>query len=56
MVFVYFFYVETNGPTLEEIAKIFDGEEAVAHINLDQVEKELVLSGNAQHNEEKSEA
>ena len=28
LVFVYFLYVETKGPTLEEIAKIFDGEEA----------------------------
>jgi hypothetical protein len=26
--FVYFLYVETRGPALEEIAKIFDGEEA----------------------------
>ena len=25
---VYFFYVETKGPTLEEVAKIFDGEDA----------------------------
>ena len=25
---VYFFYVETKGPTLEEIAKIFDGDKA----------------------------
>lgn len=28
LIFVYFFYIETKGPTLEEIAKIFDGEEA----------------------------
>ncbi|OAP56307.1 hypothetical protein AYL99_09486 [Fonsecaea erecta] len=28
LVFVYFLYVETKGPTLEEIAKIFDGEDA----------------------------
>ena len=40
-VFVYFFYVETKGPTLEEIARIFDGEDAVAHIDFDQVEKEV---------------
>lgn len=34
LVFVYFLYVETKGPTLEEIAKIFDGENAeVAHID-----------------------
>lgn len=28
LIFVYFFYVETKGPTLEEIAKIFDGQNA----------------------------
>ena len=28
LIFVYFLYVETKGPTLEEIAKIFDGDEA----------------------------
>lgn len=39
--FVYFFYVETKGPTLEQIARIFDGEDAVAHIDLQQVEKEI---------------
>ncbi|RYP51779.1 hypothetical protein DL768_002926 [Monosporascus sp. mg162] len=41
LVFVYFFYVETKGPTLEEIARIFDGADAVAHIDLRQVEKEI---------------
>lgn len=40
-VFVYFFYVETKGPTLEEIARIFDGEQAVANLSLQQVEKEV---------------
>ncbi|KAK6084375.1 MFS hexose transporter [Seiridium cupressi] len=40
-VFVYFVYVETKGPLLEEIAQIFDGTDAVAHINLQQVEKEI---------------
>ncbi|KAK5223564.1 hypothetical protein LTR72_004950 [Exophiala xenobiotica] len=36
LVFVYFLYVETRGPTLEEIAKIFDGEEAeVAQVDID---------------------
>ena len=25
---VYFFFIETKGPTLEEVAKIFDGENA----------------------------
>lgn len=28
LVFVYFFYLETKGPTLEEIAMIFDGQSA----------------------------
>ncbi|KAI0133789.1 general substrate transporter [Xylariales sp. AK1849] len=41
-VFVYFVYVETKGPTLEEIARIFDGADAnIAHINIHQVEKEI---------------
>ncbi|KPM43272.1 hypothetical protein AK830_g3230 [Neonectria ditissima] len=44
LIFVWFFYVETKGPTLEEIAKIFDGEDAVVeHIDLAQVEKEVHL-------------
>lgn len=29
------------GPTLEEIGKIFDGDDAVAHISMAQVEKEI---------------
>lgn len=41
LVFVYFFYVETKGPTLEEIARIFDGDRAVVHIDLEEVEKEM---------------
>jgi hypothetical protein len=41
LLFVYFFYVETKGPTLEEIARIFDGMDAVANINIRQVEKEI---------------
>ncbi|KAI1335644.1 sugar transporter [Xylariaceae sp. FL0016] len=40
--FVYFMYVETKGPTLEELAKVIDGDEArVAHLDLEQVEKEV---------------
>ena len=41
MLFVWYFYVETKGPTLEEIARIFDGDDAVAHIDLDELEKDL---------------
>lgn len=42
-IFVYFVYVETKGPTLEEIARIFDGDKAVApHMDLNQVEKEIM--------------
>lgn len=35
LVFVWFFYVETKGPTLEELARIFDGDDAVVHIEKD---------------------
>ncbi|KAJ9631985.1 hypothetical protein H2203_000386 [Taxawa tesnikishii (nom. ined.)] len=49
LIFVYFVYVETKGPTLEEIAKIFDGEDAVAHIDINEVEKEAYVA----HHEEK---
>jgi sugar porter (SP) family MFS transporter len=49
LVFVWFFYVETKGPTLEEIARIFDGDDAVAHIDLRQVEKEIHI---AEHEED----
>lgn len=38
---VYFLFVETKGPTLEEIARIFDGDEAVAHVDIHEVEKEV---------------
>ena len=38
LTFVYFLYVETRGPTLEEIAKIFDGPNAeVGHVDADKV-------------------
>ncbi|KAI1852331.1 hypothetical protein JX265_006381 [Neoarthrinium moseri] len=43
--FVYFMYVETRGPTLEELAKVIDGTDAqVARLNLGQVEKEAALA------------
>jgi hypothetical protein len=36
LLFVCFLYVETRGPTLEEVAKIFDGEDAeVARIDVE---------------------
>ncbi|KAH8666831.1 general substrate transporter [Xylariales sp. PMI_506] len=41
LLFVYFVYVETKGPTLEEIAGIFDGSDAVAKIDIRRVEKEV---------------
>lgn len=44
LVFVWFFCVETKGPTLEEIARIFDGEDYVAQLGLEQVEKEVHLA------------
>jgi hypothetical protein len=32
-IFVYFFFVETSGPTLEELAYIFDGPGKKKHIS-----------------------
>lgn len=38
--------METRGPTLEEVAKIFDGEDAeVAYIDLEKVEAGFMTSG-----------
>jgi hypothetical protein len=42
-IWVYFAFPETKGPTLEEIAKIFDGEDAIAHIDMAQTEKEIQI-------------
>jgi hypothetical protein len=28
IIIIYFYFVETKGPTLEEIARLFDGDEA----------------------------
>jgi len=44
LVFVYFLYVETKGPTLEEIAKIFDGENAEVGV-IDYGTKSSMASG-----------
>ncbi|KAL2017432.1 hypothetical protein VTK56DRAFT_2088 [Thermocarpiscus australiensis] len=41
LVFVWLFYVETKGHTLEDIACIFDGDGAVAHIDMHEVQKEV---------------
>ncbi|KAK1772014.1 hexose transporter [Phialemonium atrogriseum] len=49
LVFVWFFYVETKGPTLEEISRIFDGDDAIAHIDMHQVEKDIHA---AEHDED----
>ncbi|KAF1355846.1 general substrate transporter [Lizonia empirigonia] len=46
LLFVVFFYVETKGPTLEEIAKIFDGDEAeVAIVDADKIGQETFATG-----------
>ena len=42
---MYFMYIETKGPTLEELAKIIDGDEAaVGHVDIHQVEKETHIN------------
>jgi len=43
--FVWKMYIETKGPTLEELAKIIDGDQAeVAHVDIHQVEKETRIA------------
>ncbi|KAK4194171.1 general substrate transporter [Triangularia verruculosa] len=51
LVFVWFFYVETKGPTLEEIARIFDGDSAIAHIDMHQVQKDIYQNTPDDHDE-----
>jgi hypothetical protein len=51
LVWVYFLYPETKGPTLEEISRIFDGDAAVAHISMDQIEKEVAEERRASYDE-----
>ena len=52
--FVYFMYVETRGPTLEELAKVIDGDDAaVAHLDIHQVEKETHLADHEEIQAEK---
>ncbi|KAF2641808.1 hexose transporter-like protein [Massarina eburnea CBS 473.64] len=48
-VWVFFVYPETKGPTLEEISRIFDGSDAVAHVNLKEVEKEIEERNSISH-------
>ncbi|KAK3335388.1 general substrate transporter [Cercophora scortea] len=44
LMFVYFMYVETKGPTLEELAKVIDGNEAeVPRLDIRQIEKEVQI-------------
>ena len=45
---IYFFYVETKGPTLEEIAILFDGEDAHVGGNVVLGEKKMG-SGMVEH-------
>ncbi|KAF5631904.1 hexose transporter [Fusarium sp. NRRL 25303] len=55
LAFVFFFYVETKGPTLEEIARIFDGDDAnVAQVDLKDTEKQAVFETTEQvHHDER---
>ncbi|KAI2628919.1 general substrate transporter [Xylaria nigripes] len=42
LIFVYFMYIETKGPTLEELAKIIDGEDAqVVNVDLKKLDRQM---------------
>lgn len=41
---IYFFFVETRGPTLEEIAVLFDGQDSAAGIAKAHAQEKSVLS------------
>jgi len=50
---IWFLFVETKGPTLEEIARLFDGAEAnVSGKQVFDKKSELAVSAQAQHAEE----
>lgn len=47
--FIYFFYVETKGPTLEEIMKIFDGDDIEFNqLDVGQIQKETRILEHAE--------
>ncbi|KAL8372308.1 hypothetical protein RB595_001886 [Gaeumannomyces hyphopodioides] len=49
---VWWKYIETKGPTLEELAKVIDGSDAAPVLDLDQIAKETQMDRN-ESNEEK---
>ncbi|KLU92752.1 hypothetical protein MAPG_11654 [Magnaporthiopsis poae ATCC 64411] len=49
---IYWKYIETKGPTLEEFAKVIDGPDAAPVLDLAQIEKETQMDRN-ESNEQK---